>query len=187
MDNTRKLDYVFFTVREFAYKIFETVVNDFKDMLMKSCPEDKRICIFTFDHDDSHDTTEASVRGHVQLEYLTINPDAKSVSTQLCVGIVLMESLTSDKWYLIVDIPATRNHFEYEFWIEHDDNDTVDEKTAYSFRGTTRSNALSHDMTDYQGYKYYKQFLYESIQSIVGNSHVAVRTNPDDPDAFVYR
>lgn len=187
MDKNRKLDYVFFTVREFAYKIFETVVNDFKDMLMETCPEDKRICLFTFDLDGSHDTNEASVRGHVQLEYLTINPDAKSVSTQLCVGIVLMESLTSDKWYLIVDIPATRNHFEYEFWIEHDDNDTVDEKTAYSFRGTTRSNALSHDMTDYQGYKYYKQFLYESIQSIVGNSHVAVRTNPDDPDAFVYR
>lgn len=187
MDNTRKLDYVFFSLREFAYKIFETVVTDFKDMLMKSCPEDKRICLFTFDLDGSHDTNEASVRGHVQLEYLTINPDAKSVSTQLCVGIVLMESLTSDKWYLIVDIPATRNHFEYEFWIEHDDNDTVDEKTAYSFRGTTRSNSISHDMTDYQGYKYYKQFLYESIQSIVGNSHVAVRTNPDDPDAFVYR
>ena len=187
MDNTRKLDYVFFSVREFAYKIFETVVNDFKDMLMKSCPEDKRICLFTFDLDGSHDTDEASVRGHVQLEYLTINPDAKSVSTQLCVGIVLMESKTSDKWYLIVDIPATRNHFEYEFWIEHEDNDPVDEKTAYSFRGSSRSNGIPHDITDYQGYKYYKQFLYESIQSIVGNSHVAVRTNPDDPDAFVYR
>lgn len=187
MDTNRKIDYVFFTVREFAHKIFSTVVNDLTDMLMKSCPKDKRICIFNFDQDNSHDTADAIVHEHVQLEYLTINPNADRASSQMCIGLVLMESRTSDKWYLIVDIPATKNHFEYDFWIEHDDNDTVDEKTAYSFRGTSRSNGISHDMTDYQGYKYYKKFLYDSIQSIVGNSHVAVRTNPDDPDAFVYR
>lgn len=187
-EDTRKIDYVFFTVRELAYKVYATVINDLTDMLIGACPKDKRICVINFDHnDDDEDNDLAVFHEHSQLEYTTIKPDGNRASVQTAIIIGLVENCQEDKWHLIVDIPATRNHFEYDFWIEKDEDDDFDPNTAYRFGGTSRSKGVPETMDEYNAYKYYKQRIYDSIQNIIGNAHVAVRTDPDDPDAFVYR
>lgn len=189
MDMDRKLDYVFFTVRDLARKVFATIVNDLTEMLTKSCPENTRICIVHFDHNDEDRIGDtAIIREQVQLEYTKLKPDSDHTTIQTCVAAGLMESLTEDdRWYITVDIPSCNMHLEYEFWIEKDETDTFDEATAYEFKGSYHGNSMPSDMTEYEGYKFYKKFVNESIQKIVGCAHVAVRTDPDDPDAFSYR
>lgn len=188
MDKNRKLDYVFFTTREFTTKLFTTIVDDLTNMLVQSCPEDKRISVVNFDQDDDKITNDSRVVQQIQLEYTTIKPDTNTASIQLCVALGLMASTKDDNiWYIVVDIPTSHTHLEYEFWIEKEENDTIDEATAYTFHGTSHSNGMPSDMTEYQGYKFYKNFIKESIDKVVSHAHVAVRTDPNDPDAFIYR
>lgn len=190
MDKNRKLDYVFFTIREFTTKVFNTVVDDLTDMLMKNRPDDKRICIIHFDQEDGEKTVDGlgTVINQVQLEYSTIKSDTNTSSVQLCAMVGMLEStVKEDMFHITIDIPSNHTHLEYDFWIGKDENDTMDDATNFCFRGSSRGRLMSSDADGYQGYKYYKEFFHDSIAKVFAHAHVAVRTDPNDPDYFVFR
>ena len=189
-DDTRKIDYVFFTAREFSKKVFNEIVVNLEDLLLKSCPKDKRICSINMNESENEQSDDGTVKTieQIQLEYSDRKPETNSVNVQTCVVVGLMESLVEeDTYHIVVDIPSSGTHLEYDFHIEKDEDDDFDKDTAYRFQGGSRSRGIPEDFTAYQGHKFYKKFVNDVIRNMFEHSHVAIHTDPNDPDAFVYR